>query len=100
MAKSQPDRGRWTRDTGAAPAGDRRAGLERDERLDRLAPLGIGHPDHGHLPDRREGVQQILFQTSGPGRDIWIHEIDDISQVDEQVFETQLPFTRPEPTPA
>jgi DNA-binding transcriptional MerR regulator len=35
------------------------------------------------------------FQTSGPGRDIWIHEIDDISQVDEQVFETQLPFTRP-----
>ncbi len=39
------------------------------------------------------------FQTSGPGRDIWIHEIDDVSQVDEQVFETQLPFTRPEPTP-
>ena len=39
------------------------------------------------------------FQTSGPGRDIWIHEIDDISQVDEQVFETQLPFTRPEPHP-
>ena len=35
------------------------------------------------------------FQTSGPGRDIWIHEIDDISQVDEQIFETQLPFTRP-----
>jgi DNA-binding transcriptional MerR regulator/effector-binding domain-containing protein len=40
------------------------------------------------------------FQTSGPGRDIWINEIDDISQVDEQVFETQLPFTRPEPSPA
>jgi DNA-binding transcriptional MerR regulator/effector-binding domain-containing protein len=40
------------------------------------------------------------FQTSGPGRDIWIHEIDDISQVDEQVFETQLPFTRPEAPPA
>jgi len=40
------------------------------------------------------------FQTSGPGRDIWIHEIDDISQVEEQVFETQLPFTRPEATPA
>ncbi|HEY5399162.1 MAG TPA: helix-turn-helix domain-containing protein [Trebonia sp.] len=39
------------------------------------------------------------FQTSGPGRDIWIHEIDDISQVEEQVFETQLPFTRPEPAP-
>jgi DNA-binding transcriptional MerR regulator/effector-binding domain-containing protein len=38
------------------------------------------------------------FQTSGPGRDIWIHEIDDVSQVEEQVFETQLPFTRPEAT--
>src|SRR3984957_1774990 len=36
------------------------------------------------------------FQTSGPGRYVWIHEIDDISQVEEQVFETQLPFTRPE----
>jgi len=35
------------------------------------------------------------FHTSGPGRDIWIHEIDDVSQVEEQVFETQLPFTRP-----
>jgi DNA-binding transcriptional MerR regulator len=40
------------------------------------------------------------YQTSGPGRDIWINEIDDISQVDEQVFEVQLPFTRPEATPA
>jgi DNA-binding transcriptional MerR regulator/effector-binding domain-containing protein len=38
------------------------------------------------------------YQTSGPGRDIWIHEIDDVSQVEEQVFETQLPFTRPEAT--
>jgi DNA-binding transcriptional MerR regulator len=38
------------------------------------------------------------FQTSGPGRDIWIHEIDDVSQVEEQVFETQLPFTRPQTT--
>ena len=35
------------------------------------------------------------FQASGSGRDIWIHEIDDVSQVEEQVFETQLPFTRP-----
>jgi DNA-binding transcriptional MerR regulator/effector-binding domain-containing protein len=40
------------------------------------------------------------FQTSGPGRDIWIHEIEDHSQVAEQVFETQLPFTRPDATPA
>jgi DNA-binding transcriptional MerR regulator/effector-binding domain-containing protein len=40
------------------------------------------------------------YQTTGPGRDIWINEIDDISQVDEQVFEVQLPFTRPEASPA
>ena len=40
------------------------------------------------------------FQTSGPGRDVWIHEVDDISQADEQVFETQLPFTRPDASPA
>jgi DNA-binding transcriptional MerR regulator len=36
------------------------------------------------------------YQTHGPGRDIWIHEIDDVSQVEEQVFEIQVPFTRPE----
>lgn len=35
------------------------------------------------------------YQTSGPGRDVWINEVDDISQVDQQVFEVQLPFTRP-----
>ena len=34
------------------------------------------------------------YQTTGPGRDIWINEIDDISQVNEQVFEIQVPFTR------
>jgi DNA-binding transcriptional MerR regulator len=31
----------------------------------------------------------------GPGRDVWIHEIDDVADVDQQVFETQLAFTRP-----
>jgi effector-binding domain-containing protein len=40
------------------------------------------------------------YQTTGPSRDIWINEIDDISQVGEQVFEIQLPFTRSESTPA
>jgi DNA-binding transcriptional MerR regulator/effector-binding domain-containing protein len=40
------------------------------------------------------------YQTHGPGRDIWIHEIDDVSQVEEQVFEIQVPFTRPEAVPA
>jgi DNA-binding transcriptional MerR regulator/effector-binding domain-containing protein len=32
----------------------------------------------------------------GPGRDVWVHEVDDIADVDQQVFEIQLPFTRPE----
>ena len=32
----------------------------------------------------------------GPGRDVWVHEVDDIADVDRQVFEIQLPFTRPE----
>jgi DNA-binding transcriptional MerR regulator len=40
------------------------------------------------------------YQISGSGRDIWINEIDDVSQVEEQVFEVQLPFTRPEAAPA
>jgi DNA-binding transcriptional MerR regulator len=38
------------------------------------------------------------YQPQGPGRDIWIHEVDDISEVDQQVFETQLAFTRPAPS--
>ena len=32
----------------------------------------------------------------GPGRDVWVHEVDDIADADQQVFEIQLPFTRPE----
>ena len=32
----------------------------------------------------------------GPGRDEWVHKVDDIADVDRQVFEIQLPFTRPE----
>jgi DNA-binding transcriptional MerR regulator/effector-binding domain-containing protein len=40
-------------------------------------------------------VQEHGYEPHGPGRDIWIHEIDDISQVAQQVFETQLAFTRP-----
>jgi DNA-binding transcriptional MerR regulator len=34
------------------------------------------------------------YQPCGPNRDIWIHEIDDIADVDQQVFEVQMPFTR------
>jgi DNA-binding transcriptional MerR regulator len=31
----------------------------------------------------------------GPGREVWVNEIDDIADVAQQVFEIQLPFTRP-----
>jgi len=37
---------------------------------------------HGFLP------------VAGTSRDVWINEVDDISEVDQQVFEIQLPFTR------
>jgi DNA-binding transcriptional MerR regulator/effector-binding domain-containing protein len=40
------------------------------------------------------------YQTSGPGREVWVNEIEDTSEVDQQVFEIQLPFTRPEPASA
>jgi DNA-binding transcriptional MerR regulator len=35
------------------------------------------------------------YEPHGPGRDIWIHEVDDISEADQQVFESQVAFTRP-----
>jgi len=40
------------------------------------------------------------YEAPGPGREVWIHEIDDVSQVSQQVFEVQLPFTRPAPASA
>jgi DNA-binding transcriptional MerR regulator/effector-binding domain-containing protein len=42
--------------------------------------------EHGYRP------------VPGPGRDVWVHEIHDIADVDQQVFEIQLPFTRPADT--
>jgi DNA-binding transcriptional MerR regulator len=35
-------------------------------------------------------------QTIGAGRLIWVHEVSDADHANEQVFEIQLPFTRPE----
>jgi DNA-binding transcriptional MerR regulator len=32
--------------------------------------------------------------SAGPGREVWVHEVDDIADVAQQVFEVQLPFTR------
>ena len=41
-------------------------------------------------------IQAHGYQPHWPGRrDIWIHEVDDISEADQQVFEVQLAFTRP-----
>ena len=34
----------------------------------------------------------------GPGREVWVNEIDDVADVAQQVFEIQLPFTRPAAT--
>jgi DNA-binding transcriptional MerR regulator/effector-binding domain-containing protein len=39
------------------------------------------------------------YEAHGPGREIWVNEVDDIADVDQQVIEIQLPFTRGE-TPA
>ena len=39
------------------------------------------------------------YQVRGPGRELWVNEVDDIAQASQQVFEIQLPFTRPETTP-
>ena len=36
----------------------------------------------------------------GPGRDVWVHEMDDVADAAQQVFEIQLPFTRPPGPPA
>jgi hypothetical protein len=33
--------------------------------------------------------------AAGPGREVWVNEVDDIADVAQQVFEIQLPFTRP-----
>ena len=34
------------------------------------------------------------FEAHGPGREIWINEVDDLAEIEQQVFEVQLPFTR------
>jgi hypothetical protein len=31
----------------------------------------------------------------GPGREVWVNEVHDVADVAQQVFEIQLPFTRP-----
>jgi DNA-binding transcriptional MerR regulator len=41
-------------------------------------------------------LQSHDYEPHWPGRrDIWVHEVDDISAADQQVFEVQLAFIRP-----
>ena len=42
-------------------------------------------------------IEEHGYEAAGPGREIWVNEVDDIADVDQQVFEIQLPFTRPTP---
>jgi len=32
----------------------------------------------------------------GLGREVWVHEVDDIADIAQQVFEIQVPFIRPD----
>jgi effector-binding domain-containing protein len=40
------------------------------------------------------------YHWQAPSREILIHERDDTSEIDQQVLEIQLPFTRPDPRAA
>jgi DNA-binding transcriptional MerR regulator/effector-binding domain-containing protein len=41
-------------------------------------------------------IEEHDYQATFTGREVWVHEIDDVADRDQQVFEVQLPFTRPE----
>jgi DNA-binding transcriptional MerR regulator len=40
------------------------------------------------------------YHAAGPGREVWVHMVDDLADVGQQVFEIQLPFTRPATAPS
>ena len=40
-------------------------------------------------------IEERGYRPAGPNRNVWLHEIDDVADADQQVFEVQLPFTRP-----
>lgn len=44
--------------------------------------------------DLARWVEEHDYRPTFPGREIWVHEVDEVSQADQQVFEIQLPFTR------
>lgn len=41
-------------------------------------------------------IEERGYRPAGPNRNVWLHEIDDVADADQQVFEVQLPFTRPQ----
>jgi DNA-binding transcriptional MerR regulator len=41
-------------------------------------------------------IEERGCRPAGPGRNVWLHEIDDVGDAAQQVFEIQLPFTRQE----
>jgi DNA-binding transcriptional MerR regulator/effector-binding domain-containing protein len=41
-------------------------------------------------------IDEHGYQASPPGREVWVHEIDDPADADQQVFEVQLSFRRPD----
>ena len=50
--------------------------------------------------DLARWVDERGYQATGPGREVWAHMVDDVAEVSQQVFEVQLPFSRPEATPS
>jgi DNA-binding transcriptional MerR regulator/effector-binding domain-containing protein len=44
--------------------------------------------------DLTNWIEAQGYQSRPPGREVWINEIDDVADVDQQVFEIQQPFTR------
>jgi hypothetical protein len=45
--------------------------------------------------DLARWIDERGCRAAGPGREVWINEVDDVADVAQQVFEIQLPFTRP-----
>jgi effector-binding domain-containing protein len=45
--------------------------------------------------DLARWIDERGYHAAGPGREVWVNEVDDIAEVAQQVFEIQLPFTRP-----
>ena len=48
--------------------------------------------------DLARWIDERGYHAAWPGREVWVNEVDDIAEVAQQVFEIQLPFTRPADT--